>query len=84
LIDEEKYGLNSRKLLRMLAKRGIETRPLWQPLDLSNVYKDLRNSSCPVAQSIYRMALTLPSSVGVSREDQKYVIAAIVELIQNH
>jgi perosamine synthetase len=83
LIDEKKYGLDSRKLLRMLAERGIETRPLWQPLHLSKIYRNLRSSSCPVAQLINSMALSLPSSVGLSRDDQEYVIAAIEEVSQN-
>src|SRR5262249_8783016 len=35
LVDSETYGMDSRALMRRLEKKGIQTRPLWQPIHRS-------------------------------------------------
>jgi perosamine synthetase len=39
LVDEEEYGENSRALMKRLARRGIQARPLWEPLHRSKAVK---------------------------------------------
>jgi perosamine synthetase len=77
LVNEEDFGLTSRELMRMLAKEQIETRPLWQPLNQSVVLKSLSKTNCSVSQYLYANALTLPSSVGLSIEDQNRIINSL-------
>jgi perosamine synthetase len=74
LIDEPTYGAGSRDLLRHLAGRRIQARPLWQPLHRSPSFADLPPRSCPVAEALCRDALSLPCSVGLTHADQERVI----------
>ena len=77
LVDEKRYGMGSRDLLRRLSQVGIETRPLWQPLHQSPVYSRCRNYHCDVAEKINQEALSVPCSVGLRPADQQQVIEQI-------
>jgi perosamine synthetase len=77
LIDEKEYGMGSRNLLRELEKKGIQTRPLWQPIHLSPIYHHLGHTECHVSERICRSAISLPCSVGLEARDQERVISAL-------
>jgi perosamine synthetase len=66
LVNEEEYGQDSRSLMHQLANRQIQSRPLWQPLHLSPVYSNAQRCGHQVAERINRLALSLPSSVGIT------------------
>jgi perosamine synthetase len=77
-VDQEQYGRTSRDLLSELRGEGIEARPLWQPLHLSPAHRGRGGDlPCPVAARLYRDALSLPSSVGLTPDDQLRVIDAV-------
>ena len=82
LVNEAKYGMSSRALLRQMQLEKIETRPLWQPLHISSAYSDNLSYQCPVAQRLNREAISLPSSVGLEVADQQRVIAVLRDLDQ--
>lgn len=75
-VNEGEYGLGSRQLLRALAATGIQTRPLWQPVNCSPAHR-ATHVSCPVAERLNREALSLPCSVGLTTEQQARVVAAL-------
>jgi len=77
LVDERRYGMDSRALLRNLERAGIQTRPLWQPLHLGRVHAECQAVAGEVAERLARSALSLPCSVGLTEADQARVIAAI-------
>jgi len=77
LVDETKAGIDSRQLLKHLAVQRVQTRPLWQPLHRSPVHDHRGGIPCPVSDELYRQALSLPCSVGLSQTDQNIVIGAI-------
>lgn len=77
LVDPAEFGMDSRALLRILADAGIQSRPLWQPAHRSPAHADLPQRACPVADELNRRALSLPSSVGLTDDDQERVIAVI-------
>jgi perosamine synthetase len=77
LIDRGTAGISSRELIARLDAERIQTRPLWQPAHLSPAHRDLPRRHCPVAERLVRDAVTLPSSVGLTTEDQLRVIAGI-------
>jgi perosamine synthetase len=64
-----------------LAKRGIETRPLWQPVHLSPSLSDSFHEPCPVAEQVQKHALSLPSSTGLADDDIDRVVDNLLELI---
>ena len=78
-IEETEFGTDARGLMRALAARHIQTRPLWQPLHQSPAHAASPALPCPNAEAAYRNSISLPSSVGLTPEAQAAVIAAIRE-----
>ncbi|HEX7294113.1 MAG TPA: LegC family aminotransferase [Pyrinomonadaceae bacterium] len=79
LIDEREFGVDSRTLMKRLGSRGIQARPLWQPLHRSSAHPEAHWTGGDVADRLNRQALSLPSSVGLSDEDLDRVINVISE-----
>lgn len=77
LIDEALYGEDSRTLMRRLAERGIQARPLWQPLHLSPAYSGTQVYGGEVAARLNRLALSLPCSVGLTETELQSVMEAL-------
>lgn len=80
LVDEREYGMDSRALLRALAARRVQCRPLWQPLHLSPAQRGAHHEDCSVAERLNRDALSLPCSVGLSPDEQEWVVRQIAAL----
>jgi len=74
LINKEKFGIDSRDLLRALAVQKIQCRPLWQPMHQSPAHAPSRNGELPVSERLSKEALSLPCSVGLSEGAQQEVI----------
>jgi perosamine synthetase len=79
LFDEKVFGIDCRSLLQQLAQVGIETRPLWQPLHQSAAHAGAFATECSVSEALYRKALSLPCSVGLTPSDQQRVISALCQ-----
>ncbi|MFI5212923.1 MAG: LegC family aminotransferase [Gemmatimonadales bacterium] len=77
LVDEPAFGMGSRQLMAALEREKIQTRPLWQLLNCSPALRGSFARTCPNAQRVQQSALCLPSSTGLTGEDQDRVIAAI-------
>lgn len=84
LVDDREYGMDSRGLVRALADRGIESRPLWQPLHLSAAHRESQAYEIHIADTLYRQALSLPSSVGLTSDEQARVIEAVLARASPH
>jgi perosamine synthetase len=82
LIDEALYGMDSRSLLRALAERGIQSRPLWHPIHTLKPFMSCQAYQVEVAEDIYRQSLSIPCSVGLGDSDQARVIETIQALAQ--
>jgi perosamine synthetase len=78
LVDEADYGMDSRALLHKLEAAGIQSRPLWQPVHLSPAHGG-HPYACPVAEDLYRRAISLPCSVGLTEVQQSKVIEVVKE-----
>ena len=77
LVDEERFGMNARGLMKELEMKGIQTRPLWQPMHRSPVHCHAEASPCETADWLHTKALSLPCSVGLTESDQDHVLACI-------
>ncbi len=77
LVDAQVRGEDSRALMRRLAKVGIMSRPLWQPMHLSPAHRDVESYYCEVSAHLYERALSLPSSANLTLEDQRRVIDTV-------
>lgn len=78
LIDEAKFGCDSRALMRRLEAAGIQTRPLWQPLHRSPALRGCQAFRCEGDDRLAAEALSLPSSPGLLPGEQERVITAIL------
>lgn len=77
LVDERKYGIDSRTLIRRLAERQIQTRPLWQPMHRSRAHLHICSEDNWVADRIHQKAVSLPSSVSLTDVYIQRVLNAI-------
>ena len=84
LIDAAEFGRDSRQLLHALAEAQVQARPLWQPLHRSPAHRASAVGDYPVADRLYRDALSLPSSVGLSAVDQERVINVLTDAASSH
>ena len=66
--------MDRRALRAHMAEHDVEVRPLWQPLHLSPALEGAYSTACPVAEDLYRRAVSLPSSTGLSDEGVDRVV----------
>ena len=80
LVDEQKFGMDSRQLMRVLGAQQIQCRPIWQPIHLSLAHASVGAVALPVSEDLALRGLSLPCSVGLTEAEQDRVIAALVEI----
>jgi len=68
-------------VLDRLAAKGIEARPLWQPIHTQPPYQAYKPFDVQVAPDLYARAVSLPSSVGLSEADQQRCIRAVRDVL---
>lgn len=64
-----------------LAKLGIETRPLWKPMNRQPVFSKFPSYVSGVAEALFRRGICLPSGPYVTDKDADRVIESIKSLI---
>jgi perosamine synthetase len=79
LVEPERFGMDSRALIRSLGARNIQARPLWQPMHRSPAHQDCPSAPCPVADRLASTGVSLPCSVGLTSSQQDAVIAHVLE-----
>lgn len=68
VVLDDNFGLTRDKLMAELARRGIETRPMFIPMHQQPAFLELglfRNESYPVAEDLAWRGLNLPSGPGL-------------------
>ena len=74
--------INAKLLHKKLLENGIQTRRIWQPMNLSKPYKHCRMIGNNYSLKLYKNALSLPSSVNLKFEDQKKIIYLINKFLE--
>ena len=77
LVDRASFGATRDDLLRALAARDIEARPLWKPMHLQPLYSGCERYGGRIAESLFERGLCLPSSSSLSASDQDLVIDVV-------
>ena len=77
IVDEEDFGMDRDRLMEVLKRQNIETRPLFLPLHLQPIYRQSQ-TTLPVAEELSRKGLSLPSAITLSSHDLERIIQAIV------
>lgn len=65
-------GVSRDGVIQQLEKDGIETRPIFTPLDQLPMY--LSSTPCPLADRIARRGINLPTHPDVTKDDIAYVV----------
>jgi pyridoxal phosphate-dependent aminotransferase EpsN len=73
-VDPEVFGASRDDVLRALAARDIEARPLWKPMHLQPLYRSCERYGGAVAEALFERGLCLPSSSSLAPRDQDEVI----------
>ncbi len=79
LVDEDKFGMDSRQLMHSLGSKQIQCRPLWQPIHQSPAYASQHPVSLPVAEQLARKCLSLPCSAGLTDSQHDRVVTALLD-----
>lgn len=77
-IDSEKLKINRDYLMKELLKKGIETRPGFYPFSVMPFYNAPK---CPIAETISKNIIVLPSFPSLKDNEIKYISESIKELV---
>jgi len=77
LINAKHYGMDSRMLMKKLSLAGIQSRPLWQPLQLQKIFQKCYAYQVTEANRLYKEALSIPSSMTLNTDQQRKIIDVI-------
>ena len=83
VIDNVKTGTDCDTVRQHLESCNIESRPLWKPMHLQPVYKDVPSYINGVSESIFSKGLCLPSGPCVSEEDVEFIVKEIRKCIRS-
>lgn len=77
VVDEEVTGVSRDALIAALAAENIESRPVWKPMHIQPVFRDVERVGGEVAEDLFRRGICLPSSSSLTAEDQQRVITVV-------
>lgn len=80
LIDAEKFGHDREAIRLALEAENVESRPLWKPMHMQPVFKDVRMVGGKVSEQLFDKGLCLPSGSSMSDAQVDKVIARIMAL----
>jgi aminotransferase in exopolysaccharide biosynthesis len=80
LIDEEKFGMDSKQLYKKLNDAGIMSRPFFKPIHNMPMYKDCDKSNTDNAAELWWQGINLPCSVSLEISKVEYISEKIKEI----
>ena len=83
VIDDDK-GLDAEEAMRLLAAKGIGTRPFFCPMHQQPVLKRMgmfTSDSHPVSERMYRQGFYIPSGMALTNDDMDRVIETTCEVL---
>ena len=79
LVEPEEFGMTSRELMKQLAQKQIEARPIFAPVcESSHLNCPDGRERFPVAYKIWEQGIALPSGSGLSDAQIEQVIDAVL------
>ena len=77
LIDENAFGASRNQIIEALAAENIESRPVWKPMHLQQLFAGAEVVGGRVAEDLFARGICLPSSSSISAEEQSRVIEVV-------
>ena len=82
-MDKEKLQISALDLMRLLAKKNIESRRIWKPLHTQPVFTEFDFYGSIVAETIFENGLCLPSGTAMTSADLNFIKTEILAAIKN-
>ena len=77
LLLPEKSKVTNIEMCEILAEKGVETRPVWQPLHRQPLYQNHLNFLNGTSEQLFSRGLCLPSGSSLSKDQQNIVIEMV-------
>lgn len=77
LLIDDAYSLKRDELLELFSKNGIQTRPIWWPINKLKIYERARAYRVEKAKYYWARVINLPCSTNLSDDDIGTVIAVL-------
>lgn len=81
LLIDKKEKTTYQEIMQKLEEHNIESRPIWKPMHMQPVFKDMdyitKDSSTNIGSDIFSRGLCLPSDIKMTEEEQDTVISII-------
>jgi len=84
-VNEEITKINALELVQILANENIEARPVWKPMHLQPVFKNIpyfQHKDTDVSRHLFETGICLPSGSNLTEDDQLRVIETIKKAIR--
>ncbi len=75
------FSAERQRVSSHLSRKGIQTRPLWQPIHLSPCHQTANRGSLHVSEALYRECISLPCSSGITDDQISSVADALLECL---
>ncbi len=69
-------------LISALAEKNIESRRLWKPMHMQELFKDALSEVNGVSEELFQKGICLPSGTELEREDVRFICACIKEVLK--
>jgi pyridoxal phosphate-dependent aminotransferase EpsN len=79
LIDPRAFGHSRDELIQLLDAAGVESRPVWKPMHLQELYDGCSRYGGAVAEDLFDRGICLPSSSSLTAAEQTYVVNVVRE-----
>jgi pyridoxal phosphate-dependent aminotransferase EpsN len=79
LVDQDTFGHSRDELIRILDAAGVESRPVWKPMHLQELYQGCSRYGGAVADRLFAQGICLPSSSSLTSEDQQHIVNVVRE-----
>jgi len=77
IVLDPNQGLTALEMVKLLRASNIEARPVWYPNHLQRPNKGCLAYKINRAEAVVEYTVSLPSSVGLTEEEQNRVVAAV-------
>lgn len=82
MLLNDRVALSRQELWARLRREAVDSRPLFTPLHTLPPFTDcFRSDTMTISESLHRNVLCLPSSVGLTEEEQERVIATLQQAL---
>jgi perosamine synthetase len=80
LVEKKEYGMDREKLMNCLAKKNIQSRPIWYLNHLQRPYRKNQAYKIEKAQKFWKNVLNLPCSTNLQKKQIEQITFAIYNL----